>query len=276
MTACTQPSSSTTLPLVTDTLTYRLGSTPVNLILRTYSGPSSLFYIHLHDNEITAKKAAITMLEKYGGQLLSIENNEQRNISFRLDKQTFTVDPNRIFSNEGIDASLKLLSKSDPDALQAVKGFAEFILKQLPDSALIVAPHNNTDERFSIHSYTIAPLKDEAAAVHINPENDADDFILTTDSVLYNFYKSEDINVILQREGDLTDDGSLSIFFGKKKRAYLNVEAQHGHKFQQILLLEKLYSFLGFEKKVFREKHFFLECNTTALIFALPITKYTS
>ncbi|HYH16943.1 MAG TPA: hypothetical protein VD794_17040, partial [Flavisolibacter sp.] len=47
MMACTQPSPSTSLSLVTDTITYQLGATPVTLLLRTYKGHSPLFYIHL-------------------------------------------------------------------------------------------------------------------------------------------------------------------------------------------------------------------------------------
>ena len=61
------------------------------------------------------------------------------------------------------------------------------------------------------------------------------------------------MNAILQSDGELTDDGSLSIFLGKKGRPYINVETQHGHDLQQVELLEKLYFFLGLEKKIFAE-----------------------
>jgi hypothetical protein len=254
LTACTQPLPSEKYVPVTDTLTYTLGSTPVKVIKRTYKGPTSLFFVHLHDNERTAEKAAITLLEQYGGQLLNIENNELRNISFQLNNQLFTIDPNRMFSDSGIMATLTLLSSPDTGALRAVRGFAQFILSHLPDSALIVAVHNNTDERFSILSYDTLPLKNEALAVTINSNHDIDDFILTTDSLLYNFYRDEKINAILQREDLFTDDGSLSIFLGKKKRPYINVEAEHGHTLQQILFIERLYNFLGLEKKNLAEK----------------------
>lgn len=252
--SCAQPLSSENYTPHTDTLTHYLGTTPIKLIKRTYHKPSPLFFIQLHDDEITAKKAAIALLEQYGGQLLSIENNGVRNISFQLNNQFFTIDPNRMFSDSGLAATLKLLSKPDTVALQAARGFAQFFLSYLPDSAIIVAVHNNTNEKYSVLSYDTLPLKNEAAAVTINSNHDKDDFILTTDSTIYNFYKTEMTNAILQREELYTDDGSLSIFLGKKKRPYINVEAEHGHGLQQIMLIEKLYAFLGLEKKNLAEK----------------------
>jgi hypothetical protein len=252
--SCSQPLSSENYTPVTDTLTHYLGTTPVKIIKRTYHKPSPLFFVHLHDNESTAEEAAIALLEQYGGQLLSIENKEMRNISFQLNNRFFTIDPNRMFSDSGITATLKLLSQPDTGALQAIRGFAQFILSHLPDSAIIVAVHNNTDDKFSVRSYDTLPLKNEAAAIAINTKHDIDDFILTTDSTIYKFYKNEMANAILQREELFTDDGSLSIFLGKKKRPYINVEAEHGHGLQQILLIEKLYAYLGLEKKFLVEK----------------------
>lgn len=253
LSACTQPSATERYPLRTDTLTYTLGNTPVSISLRTYNGPSPLFFVHLHDNESTAEESAITILEQYGGQLLSIINQEQRNISFQLNSQYYTFDPNRMFSDLGVAASLELLSTPHSAAIKEISGFAQFLLSHIPDSAIVVAVHNNTDERFSVLSYNTAPLKSETAAININDQHDSDDFILTTDTAVYSFYKNENINVILQSDGELTDDGSMSIFFGKKSRPYINVEAEHGHGFQQVALLEKLYTFLGVKKKNFPE-----------------------
>lgn len=253
LSACTQPLTTEKHALVTDTLTYSLGNTPVSVILRKYNGSSPLFYVHLHDSESTAEQSAIAILEQYGGQLLSIDNKEQRNISFQLNNHHFTFDPNRIFSDVGIAATLKHLSKQDTKAIKEISGFAQFILSHIPDTAIVVAVHNNTDERFSVLSYNTPPLKDETAAININDRHDIDDFVLTTDSAVYNFYKKEKMNAILQSDGTLTDDGSLSIFFGKKRRPYINVETQHGHGLQQVTLLEKLYQYLNFEKKFFAE-----------------------
>ncbi|ANE53150.1 hypothetical protein [Flavisolibacter tropicus] len=252
--SCAQPLPSENYTSITDTFTHYLGTTPVKIIKHTYNKPSPLFFVHLHDNESTAEKAAINLLEQYGGQLLSIENKEMRNIRFQLNNQFYTFDPNRMFSDSGIISNLKLLSSPDTAALRAVRNFGQFILSHLPDTGIIVAVHNNTDDRLSVLSFDTLPLKNETAAVTKNASHDIDDFILTTDSVIYNFYKNEMTNAILQREDLFTDDGSLSIFFGKKKRPYINVEAEHGHRLQQILLLEKLYAYLGLQKKNFSEK----------------------
>lgn len=250
LTVCAQPVSIEKYTPVTDTLTYTLGDTPVSVTIRTYNGSRSFFLVHLHDNERTAEQAAMTMLEQHGGQLLSIENKEQRYISFQLNNQRYTFDPNRMFSDEGIAATLQLLSKKNPAALKEIRGFAQFILSHIPDTVIVVAVHNNTDERFSVLSYKTPPLKNETAAIHINDSQDIDDFILTTDRSVFDFYKEENMNAILQRDGELTDDGSLSIFSGKKRKLYINIETEHGHRSQQILLLEKLQTFLKKEKKI--------------------------
>src|SRR6476620_10617584 len=106
------------------------------------------------------------------------------NIRFQLNNQFYLFDPNRMFSDSGIIANLKLLSRSDTAALRVVRGFRQFLLSNMPDTGIIVAVHNNTDERLSVLSYDTLPLKNEAAAVTKNASHDIDDFILTTDSVI--------------------------------------------------------------------------------------------
>jgi hypothetical protein len=250
---CGQSSSSNKFIPVTDTLVYTIGDTPVTLTLRTYNTPNSLFFIHLHDNEATAEETTISHLEKHGGQLLSIENKQQRNISFRINNQSFTFDPNRIFSDTGIRATLKRLSLIDTFAHKAVSSFASFVLSYIPDTALIVAMHNNTDRQFSALSYQVEPLLKEAAMLHINPEADADNFIITTDSLLFLHYKNKNMNAILQRRWPLPDDGSLSIYFSKKDRIYINIEAEHKQATEQGLLLKELFYFTEQKKKLSSE-----------------------
>lgn len=249
LSACSQRSANSPIVPTIDTLQYTLGQTPITLTLRTYTAPTALFFIHLHDNENTAKSTVMDLLAQEGGQFLSIENNLQRNISFQLNGELFTFDPNRIFSDTGIVSTLKLLSTHDTAALRVIKDFATFVLYKIPDTALVAAVHNNTNANFSIASYQTAPLSNEALAVTINSKKDIDDFILTTDSSIFHYYQQKNHNAVLQRPNNLPDDGSLSIFFGGKSKRYINIEAEHGHASQQRLLLKELFTFLHSEKK---------------------------
>ena len=71
---------------------------------------------------------------------------------------------------------------------------------------------------------------------------DPDDFIYTTDSFIFEQMKAHEINVILQDNSDPVDDGSLSVYCGKKGLKYVNIETQHGHFEEQIALIELIYS----------------------------------
>jgi hypothetical protein len=46
--------------------------------------------------------------------------------------------------------------------------------------------------------------------------------------------------VVLQHNTNAVDDGSLSIFYGRKNKSYVNVEAEHGHLEQQKKMLSVL------------------------------------
>jgi hypothetical protein len=57
---------------------------------------------------------------------------------------------------------------------------------------------------------------------------DPDDFFLTTDSLLFHRLAAKKYNAILQHNQRAKQDGSLSVYFGRKKIRYLNCETQHG------------------------------------------------
>ncbi len=67
----------------------------------------------------------------------------------------------------------------------------------------------------------------------------AHDFILTTEKAFFNYLKQKKLNVVLQHPRPY-DDGSLSVYAGKKKIRYINVEALHGHLDEQVRMLEAL------------------------------------
>lgn len=65
----------------------------------------------MHSNEQTSTKATSVVLEKHNiGSLIELQNGGKRNVTFTINKQEFTFDPNRIFNKEGIK---KNFSKSN-------------------------------------------------------------------------------------------------------------------------------------------------------------------
>jgi hypothetical protein len=54
---------------------------------------------------------------------------------------------------------------------------------------------------------------------------------------LYNKIRGYRYNVILQNNATAYDDGSLSIYFGRKNKSYVNVEAEHGKSDEQLKML---------------------------------------
>ena len=89
------------------TIYHLLGSSKLSIKLTQYGTKENLAFINLHDDEFTSVEATKKILEQEGGLLIEIENKGKRDLKFKIGNTFYTVDPNRIFSREGITASLK-------------------------------------------------------------------------------------------------------------------------------------------------------------------------
>jgi hypothetical protein len=119
--------SRTLIPKVT-TIYYQLGNTVVPIKSYQYGDSKDLFFINLHDDEMTAVNGAIRLLETQGGTLLRLANKQQRNISFKMEGVSYLFDPNRIFSRHGISQSLSAFGRVSKKAMDEVEKFAQRIL----------------------------------------------------------------------------------------------------------------------------------------------------
>lgn len=230
---------------------YKLGDRTIPLRLTQYGNSRELFCINLHSNEFTSVEAVKPVLEETGGTLLQIENNRQRVIVFRFRGMRYGFDPNRIYSREGIEQTLKDNGRFSREALEEVEKFARRVLDLLPDSAgCVVALHNNTEEAFSVRSYLPGSDKaNDARAVYADSLQDVDDIILTTDSILYQRMAEAGYNSVWQDNVQAKKDGSLSIYFGERNRRYINIETQHGKRDQYREMFRRLCSILDAEKE---------------------------
>ena len=225
----------------TEVIPYRLGATALELQRTTFEGTSPLSIVHLHDNEVTARMAAETVLAESGGVLLTLKNGEERLMPFKLKGSNYLADPNRVFTLAGRRSTLKVLSRYNKGAAVELLRFANFFVQQIEPAETIVGVHNNTEAKYSVLSYLRGgSFSGDAKETHINAAHDPDDFYITTDDSLFQKLKLKDYNVVLQDNVRADDDGSLSIYYAKKSKSYINVEAQHGHLAEQIQMLHEL------------------------------------
>ncbi len=189
-------------------------------------------YVHVHQNEQTALKAAKVALRQQGGSLITLVHSGGRTIVFHLNNQRYEFDPNRIYTDKGIKKTLAQYSRYTPEAHDEVKKLANKIKELLPNSK-VVAVHNNST--YSLKDYLPGhKLASDAKAIHMSPANYYRNFYLVTQLKDYVRLKMDGFNGILQKTS-ATDDGSLSIFLAKGE--YINVEAGYNQLNEQVKML---------------------------------------
>ncbi len=226
----------------------QLGDDAIEIVIRTFGTPSYLF-CNLHNDETTSVAAALQVLPDHAGRLIELRHTGERNIEFDLEGTHYRFDPNRIFTPVGVRKTLIDLSTHTPEAEALVTRFGEELLKiyEIKRFRAVIALHNNTDGRYAVTDYLgpQGPYAADASAVHYDGTIDADDFYFVTDRSLFDALRQRGFNAVLQNNAAVTDDGSLSVYCGNVGIPYVNVEAQHGHQSQQVLMLKNLLEILG-------------------------------
>ena len=200
-------------------------------------------FINLHENENTSVKAAEEYLLENGGRLVKLQTSGNRNISFQVNNKTYSFDPNRIYSSPGREATLSVLPGSvDSIALKAVEYFSEKILNSyINNSPLVIALHNNTNDNLSVLSYRNDQANiANAGMTYVSSTMDPDDFVLTTDTTIFNLLKEKDINAVWENVNAIKDDGSLSVYAALNNIPYINIEAEHDHLDAQRAMINAL------------------------------------
>jgi hypothetical protein len=227
----------------TEDIPHRLGDTEITIAVHSAEGAGPAFLV-LHDNENTAVEAGLEAIRARGGRLVEVQARGRRLVAFEMDGQTWRFDPNRIFTEAGAKATLQSHSGSaPPEILAEVRRFAEAVLAVYGAESLpfLATLHNNTEGEYSALSYTPAgDHAQDAAAVHLPPGADPDNFFFVTDRALYDALAAEGFAVVLQDNARVTDDGSLSVWAARRGVPYVNIEARHGDREGQVQMLEAL------------------------------------
>ena len=193
------------------------------------NGRSRRRYLLIHGNEESAREVILRHMQTHEGVGYVVESHT-RNIPV----ESLQIDPNRLFSRPGAEASLKRLNaNAAPAAVQHALGeldrHRDKLLRALtpPRGGLTIALHNNsagssvTDE---------VPISDQTSLREpANPHA----FFLCTDPRDFEVLKSSPYNVVLQQHGPTTDDGSLSRQAAALGFRYVNLEVGLGHPERQ-------------------------------------------
>lgn len=207
-------------------------------------------FISLHDNENTSVEAFLEVKSSLPNcRLYELKQSEERLLKYEIKGKNYLFDPNRIFSSIGIKGTILKYNQSHPKELEnGLSVFADNLLRTIDlknPNCYVVAIHNNTNNDFSVLSFKNSKDADD---VYINSNEDIDNFFIVTIKADFNYFKAKKRNVVLQSVNAI-DDGSLSIYCQKNKLHYINIEAQHGQREQQIKMLQETYSLIKSKTK---------------------------
>lgn len=200
------------------------------------NGSSKRRYLLIHGNEESAR------------EVLQLHMRTQEGIAYLVENHTRTVpaaglqvDPNRMFSRVGAEASLKRLNRDAPPAgvnraLVELDHGRDHLLRALapPRGGLTVALHNNS-EGYSVTDEV--PISDETS---LREPRNPHAFFLCTDPKDFAVLKTSPYNVVLQQHGPKSDDGSLSRQAAARGFRYVNLEVGLGQPDRQMDMLRWL------------------------------------
>ncbi len=202
----------------------------------TRNGRPKRRYVLIHGDESTAREVLASHIRWNEGTAYAIESTS-RTVPIESGK----IDPNRMFSTAGAQASLTHLNPDwAPAQVQAAVSLLdrhrEHLLRALlpPRGGLTVALHNNSE------AYTVAAEQPLSDAVSIREPANPHAFYLCTDPADFKILSASGYNAVLQHAKPATDDGSLSRVAAARNLRYVNVEVGVGHPARQKEMLDWL------------------------------------
>ena len=213
---------------------YRVQLGDETVIIKKQQVREGKSFIHLHQNEDTALKAALAVIKSEGGSVLTLVHRGGRNVVFRLKNKRYEFDPNRIFTEVGIKKTLRKHGAYSIEAHVKVRQLARKIKSLLPHGK-VIAVHNNQSYSMRYY-YPGRRLASDARAVHVNQHHPYRNFYLVTQKKDYVRLKKWQYNSVWQTKTP-ENDGSLSVYLASQP--YVNVEAGYGQLEMQIQMLRR-------------------------------------
>jgi len=193
------------------------------------NGRSKRRYLVIHGNEETARTVLLRFMESHQGIAYVVEGHT-RNVQV----EGLLIDPNRMFSRVGAEASLRRLNQAAGEpvvrrALDALDRGREKLVRALtpPQGGLTFALHNNS-ESYSVESEI--PISDRTS---IKEPGNPHAFFLCTHPADFDVLASSPYNAVLQQKAAPADDGSLSRLAARRGFRYVNLEVALGQRDRQ-------------------------------------------
>jgi len=205
------------------------------------NGHSTRRYLLIHGNEETARAVLTRHMETHEGIAYLVQNHTRNVPVNSAQMNSVQIDPNRMFSRAGAEASLKRLNPGlAADGLQAAldlldRGRERLVRALLPpQGGLLVALHNNS-EGYSVQDE--APISD---ATSLREPGNPHAFFLCTGPGDFAKLQTSPYNVVLQQHAPKDDDGSLSRLAAARGVRYVNLEVGLGQTDRQQEMLRWL------------------------------------
>ena len=214
---------------------WRRHTTLAGVRFEVHRGGGPITWLVIHGNETTAREVLREHLRENGGRAWLAAGRE-RNVRVG----GALIDPNRMFSRTGAEASLKRLNPGLGEAsIQATldrldRERPKLIRALLPPAGgLIFALHNNSGG-YSVRDEV--PISDE---VSLGDPAHPHEFFLATDPEDFARLSLGPVNAVFQRHKPATDDGSLSRLAARLGVRYVNLEVGLGKADVQRELLRR-------------------------------------
>ena len=210
--------------------------------------------LHLHQDEITSLYVMIDFSNQHQNiqyNYLHQSDPSIRNINLKYNNKIIEVDPNRIYTEIGRQKILDEHSVAhDAQLAEYINNLANFILDQISHNKIIVSLHNNFNAKNG-HTYNFATYLTDydkpapgTLAINVADKNNMGDFVLVSRQLLFDELKKYDINLALQDNKSIEDDGSLSVYCGQNDIDYINIETERGHYEEQLAILNIIHGIL--------------------------------
>jgi hypothetical protein len=228
---------------------FLVGRTTITYKSTCHGTQSGVVFISLHENEETAAVTANRFLDSLGSHcLVQLVHDKQRLLSVSFLGKTYRLDPNRMWSKQGLEANLRYLNKRFPDELvtQLQRHTLRFRKQFFFNRRLVVALHNNTNNGFSVRSFMKGGGNyQDALEVHLNPAHDPDNFFIVTEQPHFTHLKQLGYSVVLHKRKTSFDDGSLSFLCARNNIPYINAEVEEGNSEKQSEMLMVIHDLIN-------------------------------
>ena len=169
-----------------------LGETPIEIVLHNRDSTNKIVFLNVHEDESTSIEAIKKYSATHDINYLFLKHLGTRRITFTMDEKEYNFDPNRIFTQTGLKATLLKGENYSTKAMDEVRAFGGTFLSNFNANALVIALHNNTDGNYSIKSYAKGgDERQNTRKLYINTSMDPDDFIYTTEKKIFKSMKKK-------------------------------------------------------------------------------------